>query len=251
MIADNIPALLALVFGLIVMALGMRRPKQVAMTNMPDYGREIADLKATVNTLRRTLDEKDAQIRALQGELELAKARLATLERAEAQRDNNVIVAVLGTDEALQIDLAMLRNVANKTGMRLTRLLPVTKTALVTYLSRHRTQGRPVRYVHFAVHSSPEGLLFNKEVADGVWLSETLQDVEIVLIAGCQSDAVGDLIGVVPAVVSMREDVGHREAAAFALVFWTAIGQGTGPEDAFDLALDRVPAVAEYAELHV
>jgi hypothetical protein len=105
--------------------------------------------------------------------------------------------------------------------------------------------------VHFAVHSGPTGLIFADGVADGVWLSETLQDVDVVLIAGCQSDAVGDLIGVVPAVVSMRESVAHRAAASFGLVFWTAIGNGSSPTDAYDQALNSVPAVAEYAELHV
>lgn len=250
MIVDNLPAILALVVGLVAMALGLRRPQQMAAT-MPDYRREIDDLKATVNTLRRALDERDKRIATLETELSATKARLATLEQTEAQRDNNVIVAVLGTDDALLIDLAMLRNVQNRTGLRLTRLLPVSKSSLATYLSRHRTQGRPVRYVHFAVHSGPTGLVFSDGVADGVWLSETLAGVEVVLIAGCESDAVGDLIGVVPAVVSMREDVGHRDAASFALVFWTAVGGGASPEAAFDLALERVPAVAEYAELHV
>jgi hypothetical protein len=250
MIVDNLPAILALVVGLVAMALGLRRPPMTIAT-VPDYRREIDDLKATVNTLRRALDEKDRRIGMLERDLETAKQRLASLEQSEATRDNNVIVAVLGTDEALQIDLAMLRNVSNRTGLRLTRLLPVTKTSLAAYLSRHRTQGRPVRYVHFAVHSSPAGLVFSDGVADGVWLSETLADVQVVLIAGCQSDAVGDLIGVVPAVVSMREDVGHRDAASFALVFWTAVGNGSSPEAAYDLALDRVPAVAEYAELHI
>jgi hypothetical protein len=49
----------------------------------------------------------------------------------------------------------------------------------------------------------------------------------------------------------MRENVGHRDAASFALVFWTAVGSGSSAEAAYDLALDRVPAVAEYAELHI
>jgi hypothetical protein len=250
MIVD-IPTFIALAVGAIAMALALRRPKPVMMPSNREIQKELIDLRTTVSTLQRLLNEKDAQIRALQDELERAKSRLAQLEQTEANRDNNVIVAVLGTDEALQIDLAMLRNVANRTALRLTRLLPVTKASLATYLSRHRTQGRPVRYVHFAVHSSPAGLVFSDGVADGVWLSETLQDVQVVVIAGCQSDAVGDLIGVVPAVVSMREDVGHKDAGSFALVFWTEIGGGANPIDAYDLALRRVPAVSEYAELHV
>lgn len=250
MIVD-IPTIIALLIGAGAMIVALRRPKPALMPSNYQIQRELVDLRATVSTLQRILNEKDARIQALERELEATKTRLATLEATEANRDNNVIVAVLGTDEALQIDLAMLRNVTNRTGLRLTRLLPVTKASLETYLSRHRLRGKPVRFVHFAVHSSPDGLVFSDGIADGVWLSEALQGVDVVLIAGCQSDAVGDLIGVVPAVVSMREDVGHREAASFALVFWTAIGEGTDATDAYDLALKRVPAVSEYAELHL
>jgi hypothetical protein len=49
----------------------------------------------------------------------------------------------------------------------------------------------------------------------------------------------------------MREDVGHREAASFALAFWTAVGEGNPVVTAYNRALSRVPAVAEYAELHL
>ena len=240
----------ALVIGLAAMAFALRRSHPEILPSNREIQQEIARLRATVDTLQKMIEEKNAQIAALRAELDITKARLLQLEAIENRKDR-VLLAVLGTDEALQVDLSVLRGVANRTGMRLTRLMPVTKTSLDTYLSRHRAQGRPVRYVHFAVHSGPNGLQFADGIADGLWLSEVLADVDVVLIAGCQSDAIGDLIGVVDTVVSMREDVRHSDAASFAGAFWTAIGEGETPEAAYDKALRTVPRVSEFAELHI
>jgi hypothetical protein len=55
---------------------------------------------------------------------------------------------------------------------------------------------------------------------------------------------------VVPFVITMREQVNHDDAARFTEAFWTAIGTRTDPEDAFYEAIDKVPNVQEFAQLH-
>jgi hypothetical protein len=81
-------------------------------------------------------------------------------------------------------------------------------------------------------------------------LSDNLKSVRVLLINGCNSDAVGDWVGVVPVVVAMREEIGHEDAALFARLFWVAIAGGASPEDAYYSARDRSPqGVSEFVEL--
>jgi hypothetical protein len=152
----------------------------------------------------------------------------------------------------LQEDLAQLRRVQSQTNIRISRLLPVSKASLERTIERHRSAGNPVRLLHLAVHSGPNGLQFSDGIATGVWLSQHLAGVEIAVLAGCEGDQVADLLGVVPAVVSMREVVENREASIFSGAFWLAVGQGLDANEAFERALQRAPAsVGEFVELHL
>ena len=152
----------------------------------------------------------------------------------------------------LQEDLAQLRRVQATTNIRISRLLPVSKASLERTIERHRAAGNPVRLLHLSVHSGPHGLLFSDGIADGMWLSQQLAGVEIAVLAGCSNDAVADLLRVVPAVVSMREDVNNHDAAMFSGAFWLAVGQGMDANEAFERALQRAPAlVGEFVELHL
>lgn len=152
----------------------------------------------------------------------------------------------------LQEDLAQLRRVQAQTNIRISRLLPVSKASLERTIERHRAAGTPVKLLHLAVHSGPDGLQFSDGVADGMWLSQHLSGVEIAVLAGCSNDTVADMLRVVPAVVSMREDVNNHDAALFSGAFWLAVGQGMDANEAFERALQRAPAlVGEFVELHL
>ena len=48
----------------------------------------------------------------------------------------------------------------------------------------------------------------------------------------------------------MREAIPNADAANFCEAFWQGIAEGLDVEAAFDRSRVRVPAVAEYAELH-
>jgi hypothetical protein len=163
-----------------------------------------------------------------------------------------VLLAGIGDDAMLEVDLAALRKVQTQTNLRLSRLLPVSKASLERTLDRHRAAGTPVKYLHLAIHSGPEGLVFSDGIASGLWLSQHLAGVEIAVLAGCSGDQVADLLGVVPAVISMREEVLNREASKFTALFWTAVGQGLNANEAFERAIKLAPtAVAEFVELHL
>ena len=86
---------------------------------------------------------------------------------------------------------------------------------------------------------------------DGDWRSERLLGVQVLLLAGCQSDRMGDWLGVVPCVVTLDEAIGHDDAAVLCEHFWTGIGQGVTPAKALDQALAAcAPVVGEFVVRH-
>lgn len=228
-----------------------------------DVERRVADLEevvkrqdATIKTLQSLLYEKQAEIGQLMTriwQLEHPEHAPVAAPAQPAHEDEKrlLILACIGSDKQFEVDLAALRTVRTKTGLRFSRLYPVTMDGLERKLNRDRVNGAPVRYLHFAVHSGPEGLVFQDGIATGLWLSQRLAGVELAVIAGCKSDVVGDLLGVVRAVVTLREEIRNSDAAVFTEVFWTGIGNGLTVDRAFEDALERCPPeVAEFVELH-
>ena len=127
--------------------------------------------------------------------------------------------------------------------------MPATYKDLKATIERWRRQGKPLELLHFAVHATPGGIGLDRVVSREE-LSELLRGTLIVVIMGCTSVAIGDLLAVVPAVVSFREAVPHDEAWQFSLLFWRAIGEGLPPAQAFERAIERGPtAIGEYADL--
>jgi len=161
------------------------------------------------------------------------------------------ILLVIGDDKNLQVDLAALRKVRSRTGLEFTRLLPASFMSLENHLSRVRRQnrGETVKYVHMAVHSSPSGIKLDV-IVDPVELSSVLDGVRILVLDGCKSTAIGDLLGVVPYVVTMLETIRHDHAAQFAEAFWMEIGMSGDPVIAYGVACDVVPVVSEFSFLH-
>jgi len=253
MTADQLVAALALVVGVISMVLAIKKQRnapQVVQQDTGDLQRKVALLERDVASLQRMLVEK-------QNEIDSLNKRIRDLERGAIQDGpptalRRVLLVGIGNDDMLQEDLAQLRRVQAQTNIRLSRLLPVSMSSLERTIERHRVAGTPVKLLHLAVHSGPGGLQFSDGVATGMWLSQHLAGVEIAMLAGCSNDGVADLLRVVPAIVSMREDVDSHDASVFAGAFWLAVGQGMDANEAFERALQRAPAlVGEFVELHL
>lgn len=215
-----------------------------------------AELQNTVATLQALLYEKTQQNGKLLAEIATLNDRVRELERMVPVSSTQTVypktlLAVIGEDPALKIDLSVLREVERESDLRVSRVYPVTKAKLKSLLDRHRVSGRPVKYVHMAVHAGPRGLAFQGETVDSQWLSDNLKSVEVLVINGCESDQVGDWIGVVSTVITMRETITHEDAAQFAKLFWLNIAAGMSAEDAYYAARERSPQpVAEFVELN-
>ncbi len=253
---DIVIAALALLFGIIALVLAIKKqrvlPPPVAAVPTEEWQKRVQMLERDIAGLQRMLVEK-------QNEIDQLRERIRQLERGVITDNPNtpterrrVLLVGIGDDAMLQEDLAQLRRVQSQTNIRISRLMPVSRASLERTIERHRAAGTPVKLLHLAVHSGPQGLLFEDGIADGLWLSQHLAGIDIAMLAGCSNDTVADLLRVVPAVVSMREDVDNRDAAIFAGAFWLAVGQGMDANEAFERALQRAPAVVgEFVELHL
>lgn len=244
----------ALVVSLVALAVAVWRSAALPAYESREeaLARRVAHLESTVQTLQDMLLQKQQEVNELKERIRQLEHGAAASARtaSPSQRQRKPVLAVgLGTDDRLEVDLAALRGVA---GLQLVVMRDVSKGSLETLLERHRANGLPVRYLHLAVHAGHDGLVFSDGLADGLWLSRHLEGVEILVLAGCESDRVADLLSVVNAVVSMRDEIEHRDAAIFTRAFWTAVAGGSDVETALDAALERSPSVvAEMVELHL
>jgi hypothetical protein len=253
---DIVIAALALLFGIIALVLAIKKqrvlPPPVAAVPTEEWQKRVQMLERDIAGLQRMLVEK-------QNEIDQLRERIRQLERGAIVDNPNtpterrrVLLVGIGDDAMLQEDLAQLRRVQSQTNIRISRLMPVSRASLERTIERHRAAGTPVKLLHLAVHSGPQGLLFEDGIADGLWLSQHLAGIDIAMLAGCSNDAVADMLRVVPAVVSMREDVNNHDASLFSGAFWLAVGQGMDANEAFERALQRAPAViGEFVELHL
>ncbi len=223
---------------------------------------KINDLTATVATLLTKLNEAQHEIETLRQQLMAANSRITELERAaQPQRPastERVLLAVIGNEPGLKLDLAALREVEVECGITVTRCSPPRFGRFEATLNRYRAAGTPIKYVHFSVHASAgdsqraaAAALFEDGAVDAERLSGVLNGVEVAFVAGCDAEILGDSLGVVPTVITFKEPVSHDQAALATKVFWLAIGRGLTPRAAYREARNRLPAeLAEFLELH-
>lgn len=193
-----------------------------------------AELERDIQALTRMLLAKEHQVSKL-------TERIRQLEQsvpAPSRRQKQALLIAYTAQKMLEEDLAALRGV---TAFQRDVLKNATMAKLKMLIDERRGMGDPVRNVHLAMHAGPNGVAFEDGVADGLWLSQALAGVDVLVIAGCQSTRQAYLIGVVPNVVSMRDDADSASARIFSRAFWEAIGDGKDPEDAFYEARNRSP----------
>jgi len=216
-----------------------------ANSEVPPYTAD--ELAAAARAVREWQAESEAQT----GEWSMANGQLSMVAAGTAPVLASPLLVVVGPDAALRIDLAALRTVKRLTGLAFHRLTDCAADDLDAYLRRERSKGRPVAYLHLAVHAGPAGIDLAGGAVDGEWLSERLLGVQVLLLAGCEGDRVGDWLGVVPYVVTLDEAIGHDDAAVLCEHFWTGIGKGEGPAAALAAALSAcAPVVGEYVVRH-
>lgn len=209
--------------------------------------RQLAAMREEYEAKLRQMHE---QVEFLLERLRLDGIRINELEKrlasgAEVDRRSLVVAVASGVDGWM--DLALLRSLP----ISITRLVGATKVKLKRHLDRARSYGRPVAHLHIGAHSGADGIALDDGLADADWLSQHLMGVQVLLLAGCNGDELGDWLASVPYVVTMRESVPADDAALFSKLFWSEIVTGSNPDEALSSALLKAPAgMGEYVEHH-
>lgn len=213
-----------------------------------------------ISYAKERIAKLDAKVRKLLAERSEWKRLMHDHMRLREELENKGIVeatpvtpllAAIGSDAMLKLDEAALRAVRTETGMEFERIRDATLPAIKRRLDRERGYGRPFDKLHLAVHSAPDGIILSGQLVDAAALSEILDGVQVLLVAGCESSQIGDALGVVPYVITMNEAVGNADAAQFTKVFWTQIGKRKKPAEALRKALELAPSgMSEYVERH-
>ncbi len=232
---------LALVLGVVAMVVTVRR-QPVVRESREDMQAEIDQLRRDVAALQRMLTEKQRELDELREEIRQWK------DGGGPAACKQTLVLGVGTDPMLEADLAALRGIRQ---LHLTVLHDVSRRSLENVLKRHRANGQAIRYLHLAVHAGVDGVVFADGIADGLWLSKTLKGLDVLVIAGCTSSEIGDLLTVAPHVVTMLDEIGNRDAAIFTHAFWSEIARDATADEALDEALRRSPSeVCEMVQAH-
>lgn len=227
------------------------------------YDAEIADIRQShaeeITRSNKRITELEQLVAYLTAQLLVAGGKPMPVhipqmeEKAMDIPRREMLVAVVD-DPGLKMDLVIFR----RAHIPFIRLRPVTLSSFEVAINRARREGKPFRHIHIAAHTSADGADFSGELATPEWLSERMRDVEILLIAGCESSEIGDwLAGIANYVVTMAEPVsaGTRPALSdigiFAEVFWASVYDGKTAPDAFYAAIERSPTwIGEIAEIH-
>ena len=218
------------------------------------HAEEIAELQRRITNAEQFTDFLRMQLLAAGGRpMPVTIRQLSENEIPLEKQRREMLVAVVD-DPGLQMDLAIFR----RARIPFIRLRPVTLSSFEVAINRARREGKPFRHIHIAAHISAEGADFSGEMATPEWLSERMQGVEVLLIAGCESSEIGDwLAGIADYVVTMAEPVSAgtkpslSDIGIFAEVFWAAVYDGKTASDAFYVAIERSPTwIGEIAEIH-
>lgn len=231
-----------------------------AMTDkQEEYENDAATLKGHIKLLLKQYDELVVENNRLKEEHAKAQLQISVLQdqvKALTSQSHEPMTAAAGgvsaqrtlvvctatDDPNFALDIASLRAVRSETGMEIMQVKEPSPENLKKILDRLRARGGPV-YLHLAIRTDKEGYQIGETVVDATWLSSILDGVIVLLVAGSDSDSIGDFLGVVPYVITLAGDVQHRDVALFSRLFWTEIGRGIGPSLAMKRASDRSPSI--------
>lgn len=212
----------------------LEKQNKIFVQNYENVVGRLSELQKKYDLLLRANKELQEQVEVL--------SRTSTVETSKREK---VLYVVVGSGDAgLSLDLASIRAVETETGLDVQHIKDPQPESIERKLAVARREKSHI-YLHLSVKADSEGYLIGDKIVDATWLSGILDGVLVLLVAGTDSDYVGEFLGVVPYVVTMRGGVGNREAAIFSRAFWTEIGRGIGPSLALKRALAKSPEMLQ------
>jgi hypothetical protein len=152
-------AIIAVIVGLVALVMAIKRDRRrpVPLSKEVELTTRIVQLEHTVVTLQRLLYEKQTEIDVLTDRVRVLEKVIQITDVPEGKR--LVLLAGIGDDAMLEVDLAALRKVQSQTNLRLSRLLQVEEVDLKALASLVESDMALAAAVMKAVSSACEGLM--------------------------------------------------------------------------------------------
>jgi hypothetical protein len=247
--------------GVVVLIYIAVRSERLTRLSQPRVEREkalmarISELESTVATLLAKLNEAQRQIDDLLLKLREAVTRIKELESvyepdihraARNQRPAKPLLLaqcnqLFGTDDAQAI---------RRTNIPFQRLTNCTAFRFDRYLQAGREDGTFPWWVQISAHMGIEGVEFADGIKTKDWLSQRVNGVRVLVLAGCENEEIGaQLVGLAKHVVVIYEAIESQNAQDFSYAFWRAVGENYDAADAFAQALQACPQVSEFVQM--
>lgn len=141
------------------------------------------------------------------------------------------------------------RNALRQARIVFQRVMEATKLSVEAELRGKRMDGDSYLWVHVSAHADDRGVILSDGVADPDWWNSILDGIDTVLLATCRSSTVADRIAGLVSVVYLSEDLETGIASHFTQAFWSGMMTHRDAVLAFREALEKVPDVAEFANI--
>jgi hypothetical protein len=224
------------------------------------------DLVATINTLRRQLDESDQRhasekqaldmrVLVLENENNALVQRVAKLESDLAQFTRRLpakpLLVISGGDNVIfERDRVALR----RANVPFHRILNATQADIRAELRRRRQDDSLYIWVLISAHAGPEGIMLRDGIAPPAFWHDVLTDIKVVVLATCASSTTADELAGQATVIWFGEEIDNGLAADFSYALWRRMyAAGSDPKlsvnAAYIEALREVPTVAEFVDI--
>jgi hypothetical protein len=221
--------LIAAALTAVASAIAQRKPVNRVLDGEAHLQALVETLTSDLAAANRKIGELTAKLGQVQAELVEVKQMLAAYQ---GDRDNQTLLVGIGTDPQLEIDLSALRGVRGRKGpITIQRLIPVSADSLAHMLQTYRNRGRPIRWLHLATKATPKGIEMADGLCTGTWLSGELSEVKALLLGGCETFEVGEMVANVPLVATTLEKINHKDAMTVAGLFWQAVADELTPPE--------------------
>ena len=202
----------------------------------------------------RKVEVLEERVKWLLDELQLAKARIRDLERAQGNMVSAKVTAIpakpllfiCGPDTRLcEIDRVALRRV----NISFQRLQAATQQTVSDELRRRRQDNTLYPWLHITAHAGEDGIHLADGVAPPAFWNDVLSGVQVVFLAACQTGAVADALAGMVTVIYVLEEIDNRDASDFTYAFWRRMREHGDPVQAYRQAVVEAPQIAEFTDV--
>ena len=215
-----------------------------------DQGSQIRQYEQRQAAYEKEIKDLRSQVEGLTVLYHKALAEITQRDPSTKGDDSSIHVPLLyisGPDRQIA---ALDKNSLRRSLVAFKRLENPTAYEISREMTRRRLDGTLYKWVHISSHMGESGISLDGVVLTPEALSEIMVGIELLFLAGCKSVSIADrIIGIVPVVISIREDVPNEVAGDFTYAFWREMVATDNIDHSYSKAVDDVPDIKEYVDI--